>query len=141
MNEGPGRIFVKLLWQAVVIVMLLSLPMGWISKWYAGRAGLSGLAAAAIICLAAAMISLIPIAMAGNRHQKEGQADRLAMACLIGTGIRLLLTMSAGLVVYLVLRPPMMVFSLSLVVFYLALLAWETLTAMKMIRKQYNFNT
>lgn len=128
-------------------MLLLSGPMGWIIQRNEGRAGLSGLAVAAIICLAAAMISLIPIALAGNRRggvrvdgQVGGQADRLAMACLLGTGIRLLLTMSAGLIIYLVLQPSMMVFSVSLVVFYLALLAWETLTAVKMIRNKYSSN-
>ncbi|MBN2376607.1 MAG: hypothetical protein JXD22_09405 [Sedimentisphaerales bacterium] len=141
MNETPDRIFLKLFLQAAVIVMLLSVPMGWIIQRYEGRAGLSGLVTAAIICLAATVISVIPMAVAGNRRSEgrvDDQENRLAMACLLGTGIRLLLTMSAGLVVYLVLRPPMMVFSVSLVVFYLALLAWETLTAVKMIRKQYD---
>ena len=50
----------------------------------------------------------------------------------------MLLTLMVGTLVYLAIDLPMVALALWIMVFYLALLAWETKTAMGFIKAYYN---
>ena len=92
---------------------------------------------AGLICLIMTIISLIPLTVATRAYR-----DWLGQACLAGTTIRLLLTLFAGLAVHaLVIEPQQKItFILWLLGFYLALLAWETITAVRIIKMFYPLN-
>ena len=99
---------------------------------WGGSENLQALIAAGVLTLIASIVSLIPITMA-----VEKKADWLGQACLGATVIRLLLTMSLGIGWYLAVKPPMLAFALWTMLFYLALLAWETKTAMGFVKTVY----
>ncbi len=92
---------------------------------------------AGLICLIMTIISLIPLTVATRAYR-----DWLGHACLAGTTIRLLLTLFAGLTVHeLVIEPQQkMTFVLWLLSFYLALLVWETITVVRIIKMFYPLN-
>jgi hypothetical protein len=92
---------------------------------------------AGLICLIMTIISLIPLTVAMRAYR-----DWLGHACLAGTTIRLLLTLSAGLAAYaLVIEPQQKItFVLWLLGFYLVLLVWETITVVRIIKMFYSLN-
>ena len=92
---------------------------------------------AGLICLIMTIISLIPLTVATRAYR-----DWLGHACLAGTTIRLLLTLFAGLMVHeLAIEPRQkMTFVLWLLSFYLALLVWETITVVRIIKMFYPLN-
>ena len=92
---------------------------------------------AGLICLIMTIVSLIPLTMAMRACR-----DWLGHACLAGTTIRMLLTLFAGLAAYtLAIEPRQKVaFVLWLMGFYLALLVWETITAVRIIKMFYPLN-
>ena len=89
--------------------------------------------AAGCVCLAATIIGLIPLLIAWQRR-----AQWLGQACLGATVLRLLVTFLIGTLTYLALQPNLTAFALWTMLFYLALLAWETKTAVKIIRVFYH---
>ena len=126
----PGA--ARLMSQAALVVLVVFAAGVWPSWHWAGDDGLRAMSAAVIICLTAAMVSLAPTIVALRR-----QADWLAQALLGGTLIRLLTTLVLGGAVWLALQPAKVVFGVWLVIFYLTLLAWETLTAVRLIKAHY----
>lgn len=122
----------KLSGQAIVLVAVVSLLAAWPSIHWGGRENVLSLLAAGVLVLIACIVSLIPIAIAVQR-----KADWLGQACLGATVIRLLLTMSLGSGWYLAAKPPMIAFLVWMTLFYLVLLAWETIIAMRFVKKVY----
>lgn len=116
----------------MLLVAVAGLLSAWPSIRWGGIKNLHSLIAAGILVLMAAIVSLIPIVIAAQR-----KADWLGQACLGATVVRLLLTISLGSGWYLMAKPPMMAFMVWMVLFYLVLLVWETITAMRFVKKVY----
>ncbi|MCP4712941.1 MAG: hypothetical protein GY869_30300 [Planctomycetes bacterium] len=123
---------IKLSSQAALIVLIIALLALWPCSYFGPEKGLTALLTAALVCFVPVCISLVPLAIAVKR-----QADWLAQACLGGTVARMLLTLLIGTIVYLIIKPPMITFVICLLVFYMALLAWETIISVKFIQAYY----
>jgi hypothetical protein len=126
------RELLRLSIQAILLVTVLGVLSAWPSLHWGGRENLQALVAAGVITLIAGIVSLIPITIAVGQ-----KADWLGQAVLGATVIRLLVTLTAGMVWYLSVKPPLTAFVLWAMLFYLVLLAWETKTAMGYIKTIY----
>ncbi len=126
----------KLAGQAVLIVCIAGLVIFFAaSKWIDQSPGaIKALILSGLICLIAALISMIPIAYA---HQR--QSDWLPQACLGATAIRLLMTLAAGMIVFATVidKASENFFAIITVCFYMTLLMWETITAIKFAKRLY----
>jgi len=123
---------IKLSSQAALIVLIIVVLAIWPCSHFSPEKGLTALLTAALVCFLPVCVSLVPLVIAVQR-----QADWLAQACLGGTVARMLLTLLMGTIVYLIIKPPMMTFVICLLVFYMVLLAWETIIAVKYINAFY----
>lgn len=130
-SETKPSVFFRHAAIGFLAVALVAAIAAW-PMWQYGPRYLNAMLFAAVICLAAAMVSLVPVMIAFSRR-----ADWLAQACLGGAVIRIFLTLLPALAFYLIFRPPMVTFGLWMTVFYLVLLVWETATAVGFIRSVY----
>lgn len=126
----------KLSSQATVIILVV-LGLGWASMGHWSSQPHQAVVAmifAGLVCLVMAIVSLIPIVWAANRKRQW-----LGEACLAATGIRMLLTLFGAILVYgLAIEPgQQVVFALWTVGFYLILLVWETITALRIAKGSY----
>lgn len=97
--------------------------------YWAGKEGMLAMGLAAVICWLAAMVALIPIHWAATRG-----LSLIAWACLLAMGLRLLITMMLGLVVYFISHVSLVKLSIWVLMFYLVLLFWETVVVLRVAR-------
>jgi len=127
--------FLKLALQAIgLVAIFFVMGLGTVRWWGSYRFfGVTAMTAAAMICLFAAIVGLIPLWMA------EGlDAERAVRAWLIGTSLRTLLTVSISVAVLLfrlVSMEQKFVFGSWAIGFYFILLVWETAVAVKQVKK------
>jgi hypothetical protein len=100
------------------------------SRW--GEAGVRSMTAIGVICAIAAFISALPMAIVARRWPMH-----IGQAALAGTGIRLLVTAGLGLSYQTMAKPHLTSFLLWAVVFYMLLLAIETIFAVICVRRYY----
>jgi len=116
--------------------LFVSLPIAaaawWPCRQWGGQAGVQAMLMAAGLCTTAVVLSLVPMTVAAVH-----QAGWIGMACLVGPAIRLMLTLLGAVLIYHWRRPPLGVFAVCLMVFYLALLVWETLASRAAIRAAF----
>jgi hypothetical protein len=94
--------------------------------------GASAVIAAAVICVVAGLIAMVPPALVAPRW-----GDYLMHAGLAAMLIRLFLTLGAGAVYYKVYAPPSSTFMGAIVVFYLVLLAYETGVTIRLVKQHW----
>lgn len=122
--------------QAVgLVAFFFAMGLGTVRWWGSYPfSGVSAMAAAAMICLFAALAGLIPLWMA------EGfDAKRTMKFWLIGTSLRALLTFSIFAAVLLLGLVPVeqrLVFGSWMIGFYFILLIWETVVAVQRMKKK-----
>jgi len=126
----------RLSFQALLVVAA-GTGLGAVILWW-GSERLGGdfvsLIWAGVLCLSVGIISLVPLRLAA----KHG-GECLSQAYLAGTGLRFLLTLSLGMLVYnyFMESSQKVAFALWTLVFYLLLLVWETLTALRLVKNFY----
>lgn len=101
-----------------------------LSRW--GAEGVSSMAACATICLASALIAMLPMIYVAPRWP-----DQIGSAALAATVIRLMLTMAAMVGYEILARPQMESFLTWAVVFYLLVLAIDTTFGVIAIQRHY----
>lgn len=125
MKKGPGA--------RVIQVILLFTAVGAAGYWPAFRwwadAGVSAMITAGLVCLGAGLLSLIPMELASRKDQTA-----LMHAWLIGTMMRLLITIASAFVVYYLTKPNRTAYAFWLIIFYLVFLFWDVWTAVRLIR-------
>ncbi len=88
-------------------------------------------------CLLMAVLGMIPLISAVNRDR----SDKIR-ACQTATALRLVLTVAGAVVVYFIMQrvQPVDIIHLALwtMGFYLALLVWETITALRIMGEEEN---
>ena len=85
-----------------------------------------------VICAIAALIGALPMAVVARRWPMH-----IGQAALAGTGIRLLVTAALGLAYQTIAKPHLASFLAWAVIFYLLLLAIETIFAVIFVRRYY----
>lgn len=100
------------------------------SRW--GEAGVRSMTAIGVICAIAAFIGALPMAVVARRWPVH-----IGQAALAGTGIRLLVTAGLGLSYQTLAKPHLASFLFWAVVFYMLLLAIETIFAVSFVRRYY----
>jgi hypothetical protein len=128
--------FLKLALQAIgLVAIFFAIGLGSVRWWGSGPLSVvPAMAAAAMICFFAAIVGLIPLWMAGGVD-----AEKAMRAWLIGTSLRTLLTVSISVVVLLFGLVPVeqkFVFGSWTIGFYFILLLWETVVAVKQVKKK-----
>jgi hypothetical protein len=126
----------KLSTQAALIVLIIGLAGLWPSWHWGAEAYVAAEAWAAAVCVVGMIVGLVPIALATSR-----KTDWLPQACLASTGTRLVVTLSIATAVYLIVRPPKVVFALWIMAFYLALLVWESIKMVQLVKECYQPST
>lgn len=127
MNHKIGRSILQ-----VVLILLGIFVLGsWPSWKIHGSSGLLALSYATGVCGVAALLGLIPLVLSKS---DRSSASGLAQACLLGTIIRLFLTLIGSIVVYKILAPLKWPFALWLVIDYIVLLIWETVAAVRLMQ-------
>lgn len=121
----------KLLFQALGWILIVSIGMAWPGWHWFGSVGLQAIGWAALVCLIGSLASLIPVVMAAQRRRQW-----LVQASLAAAGIRMVVTAGIAFLVYLaVLEASLrLIYALSVLVFYLTLLIWETWVVVKYAR-------
>jgi hypothetical protein len=127
--------FSKLALQAVCLVgVFFALGLGTVGRWSDHRySGIAAMTAAAMICFFAAVIGLVPLWKAGDLD-----AERIMKFWLVGTSLKMLLTVTVSASVLFFELVPMahkFVFGAWTIGFYLVLLVWETVIAVKQVKK------
>ncbi|MCF7958860.1 MAG: hypothetical protein K9M57_10470 [Phycisphaerae bacterium] len=126
----------KLAGQAILVVSVTGLIVFFAAgPWIDESPGaVKALVTSGVICLMAALVSMVPLAIA---HQRR--ADWLPQACLGGTTIRLLLTLTVSMIFFTAVMEEKVenFFAIVTVCFYLTLLMWETFTAIKFAKRLY----
>ena len=130
------RLLIHRAFWAALVALGVSCAGAYPSWRLGGREGLEAMALAGVICVVVAVTSLVPVVVAVVR-----QADWLGQACLAGTTVRMLVTVAAGVVCYVVMRPATFAYAMWMVVFYLVLLAWETVWVSGIIKAKYATNS
>ena len=87
---------------------------------------------AGLVCGLAVLICMTPAVVAIRRRP-----DWLAHACLAGTCAGMLVTLALGGICYVLVRPTAMAYALWMVIFYLLLLVWQTVWALRLVRRTY----
>jgi len=100
------------------------------ARW--GQDGLRSLAATGTICLGAALVAIVPLAVVSIR-----KPSYIGQAALAATTLRLLLTMIAGGIYQTTAKPDLSSFLFWAVVFYLLLLTVETCFGVLLVRRYY----
>ncbi|HKQ49230.1 MAG TPA: hypothetical protein VJZ71_14255 [Phycisphaerae bacterium] len=100
------------------------------SRW--GDAGVRSMTAIGVICVIAALIGALPMAVVARRWPVH-----IGQAALAGTGIRLLVTAGLGLAYQTMAKPHLTSFLFWAVVFYMLLLVIETTFAVIGVRRFY----
>lgn len=121
----------KLLLQALGWILIVSIGMAWPGWYWFGTAGVEAIFWAALVCLIGSLASLIPVVMAAQRRRQW-----LIQASLAAMGIRMVVTAGIAFLVYLAVLEARhrLIYALSVLVFYLSLLIWETWVVVKYVR-------
>ncbi len=117
----------------LIVVVALTLAIGYsptLSRW--GDEGVASMMAVAVICLASAIVSILPLAFVAPRYP-----DQIGPAALGATVIRLFLTMGLLVAFQVMQQPHMASFLFWAPVFYLLLLAIETTFGVIMVKRYY----
>jgi len=131
---SAGVRFVVLAGQATVTVSIPALLAGYLSRYWSNGPTVREILWAALSCLVMSVISLVPVVFIAQK-----KAEWLALAFLAGSGIRLFSTLITATIVYMLLIEPerMALFAMTVVGFYLVLLGWETMIALKLVKRRY----
>jgi len=92
----------------------------------------SAVTAAAVICVGAGLLAIVPPTLVVQRHP-----DYLIQAGLGAMAVRLLLTLGSGAAYFMVYAPPQNLFMSAMVVGYLAVLAVETGVTVHLVKRYW----
>ena len=117
----------------MAIIMALLAGAGSIPTWnLAGEAGVWALAAALLICLPCALLSLIPMGYV----LVKGMKDWWVQAAVATMALRMFTTLAAAFLAAWLLPVPTVVFLVWLLLFYAALLVWETALVIRIVNTE-----
>jgi len=121
----------KKLLQALGWILIVSVGLAWPGWYWFGAAGMQAIGWAALVCLMGSLASLIPVVLTAQRRRQW-----LVQACLAAAGIRKVGIAGIVFLVYLAVLEARhrLIYALSILVFYLTLLIWETWVVVKYAR-------
>ncbi len=121
-------IFLKLSGQAILVVLGVALLAAWPCWHLQQETGLKTLAMAALLNLAVSIASVLIVLLVASQNLLVIHANLIAMMFrMVATGL-------GAFAILKIMNPPLNSFLLLVMTYYVVLLLWETLTAIKIVQ-------